>query len=80
MANENADLSYWQSQLDEVTDELSEITGATGFSVGGLSVDEKSAFDQLLKQKAHCEHMITRLGSGSASTANVIVTEPDEAY
>ena len=80
MSNENASSEYWQTQLDEITDELSAMTGAGTINIGTFSIDQAQAYAQLMKQKAHAEHMLARLGSAGAQDCNVIVSPAELDY
>ncbi len=65
-----ASLDDLLEQLAEVEDQISETTGAVGFHIGSMTVDEKSSYDQLIQQRADLKLLIGNIRAGGTSTDN----------
>ena len=73
-------LEDWKIRLREITDELSLMVGRPGFSVAGMSTDEKGNYERLTMLKNEAEAKIEALGGGSAGTRNVRVVGGDSSW
>ena len=69
-----------QLQLDEINAQLSEMVGASSFSVAGFSIDESKLMEDLTKRKASLEWRIANLVSGGSSSDTLRGTQFTGGY
>ncbi len=63
-------LADLQSQLSEVEDEISAMTGAVDFSMGGMTIDEQGSYDRLVSQRADLQWRINNYNAGGGINDN----------
>jgi len=59
-----------QADLDEINSELSDMIGAPGFTIGGMTVDERGLHERLMQRKADCEFALATLANTGSAEQN----------
>lgn len=63
-------LADLETQLEEVEDQIRQQTGAPGFNIGGLTVDEEQLYTRLVAQRADLQWRINNVRNGGGSNDN----------
>ena len=59
-----------ETQLAEVENQIAQMTGAPGFSIGGLTVDESKLYGDLTSQRSDLQWRVSNMRAGGGANDN----------